>query len=242
MGLKVGLEKGDSTILLHGTLGYVICSVWNHLKIPVTHEVIQEFSEGRKVPCPVCQANALAASARQSRERKVGVLRPAIVLYEELIPDGEIIIERSVSDAKARPTLLIVMGTSLSVKEIRKLVGDFRKAVKKENGLVLFVNLKTVEASLMAQFDHWISADADSFSEFVMEILQVRPSPVESLGETLCFFFLFLVFPLSSLSSPSLFFSLPDFFFPWQSYQRLSCQINRITTTQRSNWSSSARR
>lgn len=82
------------------------------------------------------------------RPLKIGSLRPAIVLYDEIHPEGDSIGAIQTSDLGKRPDLLIIMGTSLKVFGLKKLVKDFAKAVHVspiKNGLgggkVIFVNL-----------------------------------------------------------------------------------------------------
>lgn len=95
--------------------------------------------------------------ARSARSIRVGTLRPAIVLYDEPHPYGDEIGAMCTGDLARKPDLLIIMGTSLKVHGIKKLVKDFAKAVhahpaaaspknKTGGGKVIFVN-KTAPGS-----------------------------------------------------------------------------------------------
>lgn len=67
--------------------------------------------------------------ARNARPLAVGTLRPAIVLYDEAHPLGEEIGAICGSDISRKPDVLVIMGTSLKVHGIKRLVKDFANAV-----------------------------------------------------------------------------------------------------------------
>jgi NAD-dependent histone deacetylase SIR2 len=92
---------------------------------------------------------AQARIARSARTINVGSLRPAIVLYNEQHPFGEEIASIQPSDLRKKPDMLIIIGTSLQVHGVKKLVKEFAKGVhlhastlkyKKGKGKVVFVN------------------------------------------------------------------------------------------------------
>lgn len=70
-----------------------------------------------------------ARLARNARPLAVGTLRPAIVLYDEAHPLGEEIGAICSADMSKRPDVLVIMGTSLKVHGIKRLVKDFANAV-----------------------------------------------------------------------------------------------------------------
>ncbi len=91
---------------------------------------------------------AEARVASSKRALKIGKLRPAIVLYDEPHPNGDLIGNLQASDMAKRPDLLIIMGTSLKVYGLKRLVKDFAQIVHSstnKNGLgggrVIYVNL-----------------------------------------------------------------------------------------------------
>ncbi|KAG8905694.1 hypothetical protein FRB99_008408 [Tulasnella sp. 403] len=67
--------------------------------------------------------------ARSARPLAVGTLRPAIVLYDEPHPLGDEIGAIETRDLGRKPDLLIIMGTSLKVHGLKKLVKEFASAV-----------------------------------------------------------------------------------------------------------------
>jgi hypothetical protein len=72
---------------------------------------------------------AEARVARSARPLKIGTLRPAIVLYDEPHPLGDDIGTIQTADISRKPDMLIIMGTSLKVHGLKKLVKDFAKTV-----------------------------------------------------------------------------------------------------------------
>ena len=67
--------------------------------------------------------------ARSARALRIGKLRPAIVLYDEPHPLGDDIGSIETTDLSRKPDLLIIMGTSLKVYGLKKLVKEFAKVV-----------------------------------------------------------------------------------------------------------------
>ena len=79
--------------------------------------------------CPNSVVLGNARVARMARPLTIGTLRPNIVLYDEAHPLGEEIGNISTRDISRKPDMLIIMGTSLKVHGIKKLVKDFAVAV-----------------------------------------------------------------------------------------------------------------
>jgi NAD+-dependent protein deacetylase SIR2 len=132
-------------------------------------------------------AKARIASAR--RPLKVGTLRPAIVLYDEIHPEGEFIGSIQSADLAKRPDLLIVMGTSLKVFGLKKLVKEFAKVVHAtpaKNGLgggkVIFVNLtKPSGTEWDTVIDYFVEGTTDAWvSKVEQDWRKMRPSDWET--------------------------------------------------------------
>ncbi|QRV93107.1 NAD-dependent histone deacetylase SIR2 [Ceratobasidium sp. AG-Ba] len=115
-------------VQLHGDIHRVRCTLCS-ASMACTSEHIDQFRTGTPPDCPECIARSDARTARSARALKCGTLRPAIVLYDEPHPLGDQIGAVQTSDLGKRPDLLIVMGTSLKVHGLRKLVKSFAKAV-----------------------------------------------------------------------------------------------------------------
>ena len=123
---------------------------------------------------------AEARAARSARAIRVGTLRPAIVLYDEPHPLGDDIGSIQMADVGRKPDLLIVMGTSLKVHGLKKLVRDFARTIhndlskstllaSKPKPKVIFVN-KTAPGSEWADvIDYHVSGETDAWVAKVIE-------------------------------------------------------------------------
>lgn len=117
--------------------------------------------------------------ARSARAIRVGSLRPGIVLYDETHPLGDDIGSIHTADLGRKPDMLIIMGTSLKVYGLKKLVKDFARTIhsstpsgassSKKPCKVIFVN-KTPPGSEWSDFiDYHISGETDPWSTRVIE-------------------------------------------------------------------------
>ncbi|EEB97327.1 hypothetical protein MPER_03378, partial [Moniliophthora perniciosa FA553] len=127
-------KKGKSplkqyrNIQLHGDIHRVRCRTCS-AEFPCLEEYLILFEEGQCPDCPECLQRSRSRVARSARAIRVGQLRPAIVLYDEFHPLGDDIGNVQCSDLARKPDMLIIMGTSLKVHGLKKLVKEFAKAV-----------------------------------------------------------------------------------------------------------------
>jgi NAD+-dependent protein deacetylase SIR2 len=129
------------------------------------------FAEGSLPP-------AKAREARSARPLKIGTLRPAIVLYDEIHPLGDEIGAIQTADLSRKPDLLIVMGTSLKVHGLRKLVKEFAKSVHESpspthvggsTGKVIFVNRTAPSGEWAGIIDYHVEGETDQWVDNVLE-------------------------------------------------------------------------
>lgn len=136
--------------------------------------------------------SAEARLARSARPLKVGILRPGIVLYDEAHPLGDDIGAIHAFDVSRKPDMLIIMGTSLKVHGLRKLVKDFAKAVhasappdpqatkKSWMGKVIFVNKTPPGSEWNGIIDYHVEGETDAWTHKVEEDWRrLRPSDWE---------------------------------------------------------------
>lgn len=117
---------------------------------------------------------------------RIGTLRPAIVLYDEPHPLGDEIGTIQSADVAKRPDMLIVMGTSMKVHGLKKLVKNFSRAVHdtgaaittktsttatkpKTTGKVIFVNRTPPGSEWADVIDYHVMGDTDTWVEKVLE-------------------------------------------------------------------------
>lgn len=167
---RVAASRSPSTapvVSLHGTLERLICTLCKSLcTFTSAHE--QQFRQGESPECERCATFSKSRQACGRRAVRCGVLRPDIVLYNEPHPQGEAIAELLSGDLHRQPNLLLVMGTSLKVVGLKKMVKDLARAVKSQpDGLVIFINRtpaarsewKTVfDYELIGECDNWVQA------------------------------------------------------------------------------------
>lgn len=160
-------------VQLHGDLEHVICNIC--MSVYNFHDdICKEFSTGQAPTCPKCSECGQVREAAGKRKVSVGFLRPNIVLYNECHNKGEQIAELAFRDARMRPDMLLVLGTSLSVDGIKKLVRYLAKVVKSHKcGCVVFINSMQVgrKSEWSNVFDYHIVGDAVSAVDHLETII-----------------------------------------------------------------------
>ncbi|KAL8968145.1 MAG: hypothetical protein Q9183_002600, partial [Haloplaca sp. 2 TL-2023] len=126
------------TIQLHGGLEKMVCSKCNHLSDfqPAL------FDGPHPPPCTQCVvADEVRTNQAGKRSHGIGRLRPRIVLYNEANPDDEAIGTVVSSDLRARPDAVIVVGTSMKIPGVRRIVREMCGVVRsRRDGLTVWVN------------------------------------------------------------------------------------------------------
>ena len=181
--------KEIRNVQLHGDIHRVRCTVCS-ADYPCSMSYLEMFSQGFPPDCPDCTTRcewpdgvcipladsgspAQARVARSARALRVGTLRPAIVLYDEPHPLGDEIGQIQAADARKGPDLVIIMGTSLKVHGLKKLVKEFAKVTHarkgpKTPGIVIFVNKTPPGSEWDGVIDYHVEGDTDSWTEKVI--------------------------------------------------------------------------
>ncbi|KAI9763954.1 MAG: hypothetical protein M1840_008988 [Geoglossum simile] len=126
------------TIQLHGGLEKMVCQKCNHLS---TFQ--PALFEGPEPPsCGECEAlDSVRTTIAGKRSHGIGKLRPRIVLYNEYNPDAEAIGAVTKADLRSRPDAVIVVGTSLKVPGVRRIVREMCGVVRaKRDGVAIWIN------------------------------------------------------------------------------------------------------
>ncbi|KAH8099295.1 DHS-like NAD/FAD-binding domain-containing protein [Cristinia sonorae] len=195
--------KDVRNVQLHGDIHRVRCTFCS-ADFPCTKEHLDEFDRGVAPPCPECSSRSEARVARSARRLTIGTLRPAIVLYDEPHPLGDDIGIIHSADITRKPDMLIIMGTSLKVHGLKKLVKDFAKAVheagsssssagssstsltqpskpKQWSGKVIFVNKTAPGGEWDGVIDYHVAGETDKWVEKVLEEWRsIKPSDFET--------------------------------------------------------------
>lgn len=127
-----------NTIQLHGGLEKMVCT-----KCATLSDFDPDLFDGADPPnCQMCEESDFARTEiAGKRSHGVGRLRPRMVLYDERNPDEEAIGKCSVADLRRRPDCIIVVGTTLKIPGVRRIVEQMCKTVRDhKHGLSVWVN------------------------------------------------------------------------------------------------------
>ncbi|OJD21948.1 hypothetical protein ACJ73_06709 [Blastomyces percursus] len=129
------------TIQLHGGLEKMVCQKCRH-----TSDFEAELFQGPDPPlCRKCCETDQFRTTTGQRSHGVGKLRPRIVLYNEHNPDEEAIGSVVTADLRARPDALIVVGTTLKIPGVRRIVKEMCHVVRgRKDGITMWINHEPV--------------------------------------------------------------------------------------------------
>lgn len=142
LATRIPLSKEDGkwpkTIQLHGGLDKMVCSKCHELS-----DFHADLFDG-PVP-PVCgnceELNRVRTEVAGKRSHGVGMLRPRMVLYNEHNPDDEAIGAVTREDLRKRPDAVIVVGTTLKVPGVKRIVREMCATVRdRRDGVAIWIN------------------------------------------------------------------------------------------------------
>jgi NAD+-dependent protein deacetylase SIR2 len=190
---KTGLEtsmkkthlKNVPVIGLHGTLGQLVCTICHH-RVPYGEDYHKDIQVGKAPECPACRGKITAREAKGQRRIPSGLLRPDIVLYNEPHPHGDSIADHLTSDLTKRPTMLVVIGTSLKVVGLKTMIKDIATAIHAVEaitpGMVVFINKTPLpKAEWKNIFDFELIGECDGWIGKVREEILRIAAPSKSL-------------------------------------------------------------
>jgi len=126
------------TVQLHGGLDKMTCTKCHE----ITDFVPEEFDGPIPPECPECAARDFARTeVAGKRSHGIGRLRPRMVLYHEHNPDDEAIGSVTRADLRTRPDAVIVVGTTLKVPGVRRIVREMCATVRdRKDGFTAWIN------------------------------------------------------------------------------------------------------
>lgn len=141
LGTEVPLEnKGPwpLTIQLHGSLEKMVCTKCNKLS-PFEAAL---FSGPVPPLCTQCVENdQIRTDVAGKRSHGIGRLRPRMVLYNESNPDDEAIGAVVKADLLKRPDAVIVVGTSMEIPGVKRMVREMCGTVRdRRDGVAIWIN------------------------------------------------------------------------------------------------------
>lgn len=177
-----GLPARPNVIPLHGTLSTLVCTVCRY-RVSFGESAVAQYEKGKVVACQKCQERSNEREQRGRRRLQSGIYRPDIVLYNEHHPQGDLIAEFVSLDLDVRPSTVIVMGTSLRIPGLKRLVKDMAKAVQRKRqsgedraGHVIFINRTPAsraewkgvfDAELLGDCDKWVNLLSRHMEDFI---------------------------------------------------------------------------
>ena len=126
------------TIQLHGSLEKMVCSKCQTLK-----DFDPILFDGPVPPsCTVCvDLDKVRTESAGKRSHGIGKLRPRMVLYNEHNPDEDAIGTVVTADLRSRPDAVIVVGTSLEIPGVKRIVREMCKVVRgRKDGAAIWIN------------------------------------------------------------------------------------------------------
>lgn len=156
-------ENGSwpKTVQLHGSLEKMVCT-----KCGEQSEFdVELFEEAGATPpaCGLCQGLNDVRTNDGKRSHGIGRLRPRMVLYNEQHPDAEAIGSCTNHDLRRRPDAVIVVGTSVKVPGVRRIVQEMCATVRdrKDGGLAVWINQDLPPKQFDKCFDIIVQSDCD---------------------------------------------------------------------------------
>ncbi|KAK4195171.1 DHS-like NAD/FAD-binding domain-containing protein [Triangularia verruculosa] len=156
-----------TTIQLHGGLEKMVCTKCNHLET-----FNPSLFQGPEPPlCEKCkEQDEVRTAFAGKRSHGIGKLRPRIVLYNEYNPDEDAIGNVSKADLRRVPDAVIVVGTTLKIPGVRRLVKELCQLTRsKRDGITAWINLDAEPQGVEFK-DCWdlvIKAKCDDVAELV---------------------------------------------------------------------------
>jgi NAD-dependent SIR2 family protein deacetylase len=164
--LSTDFDGGCEVVQLHGDLEKTRCNLCQHV-IDWDETATSSFLDGKAPGCEQCMKKNDEREAKGKRGMSVGLLRPNIVLYGEEHPSNHLLAPFVPFDLNSNPEVVIIMGTSLKVFGLQKIVKDFAKQVhsrKDGKGKVIFVNRsKPAESVWEDVIDQYVAMDCDDW-------------------------------------------------------------------------------
>lgn len=155
--------KNLDVVQLHGNLHKLSCTQC-FATFDWTPESQLQLSDGENPECSNCHLKYQERLYLGKRlTGSIGMLRPDIVLYGENHPQLEILAKGLNMDLNLKADLLIIMGTSLKVDGVKKVVRTLAKNIHDKGGKVIFVNKTPLAKNWDSVVDYEVLSDCDNF-------------------------------------------------------------------------------
>uniref|UniRef100_A0A0L0P7Z4 Deacetylase sirtuin-type domain-containing protein n=1 Tax=Candidozyma auris TaxID=498019 RepID=A0A0L0P7Z4_CANAR len=155
--------KSLDVVQLHGNLHKLLCTqCFSHYEW--TPEAQKKLERGENPECENCYLKYQERLYSGKRlTGSIGILRPDIVLYGENHPQSEMLTRGLNIDLGIKCDCLLIMGTSLKVDGVKKLVRSLAKSIHDRDGKVIFINKLPLPKQWANLVDYEILTDCDDF-------------------------------------------------------------------------------
>jgi NAD+-dependent protein deacetylase SIR2 len=163
--LNTDLDGGCEVVQLHGDLEKTRCTLCQHINV-WDETATSSFLNGAALSYRECVKKNDEREAKGKRGISIGLVRPNIVLYGEEHPSNHLA-SFVPFDLNSNPEVLIIMGTSLKVFGLQKIVKDFAKQIhsrRDDKGRVIFINrTKPAESVWEGVIDQYVAMECDDW-------------------------------------------------------------------------------
>lgn len=164
--INTDFDGGCEVVQLHGELNNVRCTLCHDVRSWIEADT-SSYLDGEAPGCEKCTTKNDEREAKGKRGTSIGLMRPNIVLYGEEHPSNHLLAPFVPYDISSTPEVLVIMGTSLKVFGLQKVIRDFAKAIRSRKdgkGRVIFVNrTKPAESVWEDVIDEYIAMDCDDW-------------------------------------------------------------------------------
>ncbi|KAG8691126.1 hypothetical protein FRC11_006611 [Ceratobasidium sp. 423] len=144
----------EAVFELHGSNERLHCFFCKSVPSEPTEEFDNELLDNGWANCPACESRNRDARKANKRARTVGCLIPQILFNEgETIPSHEGLDFGGMLERDGQADLLLVVGTSLTLKGPNKLVKELGNTIKQRGGAVIYVDCRVLGNSPPEWFD-----------------------------------------------------------------------------------------
>ncbi|AFN82656.1 SIR2-like protein involved in telomeric silencing [Encephalitozoon romaleae SJ-2008] len=168
-GLVATKDRSATVVYLHGNMKKLGCLYCGY-KVDFGDTERDTYGKGEEIVCSAC-IRRNEKRGKDTRKRPVGVFHTTIIHYNQSHPDSSFISKMTQYDCDC--DLFIVMGTSLKVFGVKKLVKYFCR-LNTTRGRRILVNLDKPSREFGDLFDFFWNGDCDEFCKALNEELGLK--------------------------------------------------------------------
>ncbi|KAF7682457.1 NAD-dependent protein deacetylase hst4 [Astathelohania contejeani] len=170
-GMRAEHTLKTQLVYLHGHTKELKCNFCG-FKIPFGSKEIDSFKNEDEIPCEACIKRLERRRGEGKRTIPTGNMHTQIIHYYQTHPDGQFIADLMKEDMDCN--LLLVMGTSLKVYGLKRMVKQFGRAVKENKGLSFYINKEEPSKEFLEVFDYMWKGDCDEFCEELRAAMELE--------------------------------------------------------------------